>query len=83
MRTHPVDKSVLEQHCYTTCQQDGNKQCEHILLTSQCWSSIATDKSAASLLQIVRFYAHILLTDSDGFGPTRIEPSHGQCCSET
>jgi hypothetical protein len=25
----------------TTCQQAGNKQCEHILLTS-CWNSIAT-----------------------------------------
>jgi hypothetical protein len=30
----------------TTCQQAGNKQCEHILMTS-CWNSIAT-----SLLQI-------------------------------
>ena len=30
----------------TTCQQAGNKQCEHILLTS-CWNSIAT-----SLLQV-------------------------------
>ena len=30
----------------TTCQQAGNKQCEHILLTS-CWNTIAT-----SLLQV-------------------------------
>ena len=49
MRTHPVDK-LLEQHwnksvesnnLVASCQQAGNKQCEHILLTS-CWNSIAT-----------------------------------------
>jgi hypothetical protein len=39
----------------TTCQQAGNKQCEPILLTS-CWKSIASYKSAAGLLQLVRFY---------------------------
>jgi hypothetical protein len=58
LRAH-IDNSVLCTEIFTlckyfcnnnTCQQAGNKQCEHILLRS-CWNSIAT-----SLLQLVRFY---------------------------
>jgi hypothetical protein len=39
-------KSVEPNNIVASCQQTGNKQCEHILLTS-CWNSIAT-----SLLQL-------------------------------
>jgi hypothetical protein len=41
----------------TTCQQAGNKQCEHILLTS-CWNSIVTTCQQAGNKQC----EHILLT---------------------
>jgi hypothetical protein len=44
--TTTCNKSVELNNLVTTCQQAGNKQCEHILLTS-CWNSIAT-----SLLQV-------------------------------
>jgi hypothetical protein len=40
------NKSVELNNLVASCQQTGNKQCEHILLTS-CWNSIAT-----SLLQV-------------------------------
>jgi hypothetical protein len=40
------NKSVELNNLVANCQQAGNKQCEHILLTS-CWNSIAT-----SLLQV-------------------------------
>ena len=42
----PCNKSDNAIKLVTTCQQAGNKQCEHILLAS-CWNSIAT-----SLLQV-------------------------------
>jgi hypothetical protein len=47
--TSPFSSTTLWQvfnKALTTCQQAGNKQCEHILLIS-CWNSIAT-----SLLQV-------------------------------
>jgi hypothetical protein len=40
------NKSVALNNLVASCQQAGNRQCEHILLTS-CWNSIAT-----SLLQV-------------------------------
>jgi hypothetical protein len=40
------NKSVELNNLVVTCQQAGNKQCEHILLTS-CWNSIVT-----SLLEV-------------------------------
>jgi hypothetical protein len=40
------NKSVELNNLVASCRQAGNKQCEHILLTS-CWNSIAT-----SLLQV-------------------------------
>jgi hypothetical protein len=40
------NKSVELNNLVASCQQAGNKQCEHIPLTS-CWNSIAT-----SLLQV-------------------------------
>jgi hypothetical protein len=40
------NKSVELNNLVASCQQAGNKQCEHILLTS-CWNSITT-----SLLQV-------------------------------
>ena len=44
--TTTCNKSVELNNLVASCQQAGNKQCEHILSTS-CWNSIAT-----SLLQV-------------------------------
>ena len=46
----------------TTCQQAGNKQCEHIPLTS-CWNSITSLQVCCSLVQLVRFYVCTPLID--------------------
>jgi hypothetical protein len=46
LNEQPWHLAVSFNKILTTCQQAGNKQCEHILLTS-CWNSIAT-----SLLQL-------------------------------
>jgi hypothetical protein len=35
------NEAVELNNLVASCQQAGNKQCEHILLTS-CWNSIAT-----------------------------------------
>ena len=37
------NKSVELNNFVTSCQQAGNKQCEHILLTS-CWNSITEER---------------------------------------
>ena len=42
MELTTCNKSVELNKPMTTCQQAGNKQCKHILLTS-CWNSIATN----------------------------------------
>jgi hypothetical protein len=41
LRSVACNKSVELNNLVASCQQAGNKQCEHILLTS-CWNSIAT-----------------------------------------
>ena len=60
-----LSQSVELDNLVATCQQAGNKQCEHILLIS-CWSSIVT-----SLLQVcynlyVLKYAHHYISTCTG-----------------
>jgi hypothetical protein len=50
----------LRNKALTTCQQDGNQQCERILVTS-CWNSIATNLLQVCYNLCVFTCAHTML----------------------